>query len=449
MFENKPQADANNRDSAGNQNQLIPVKQAAQLYAFPHRKKYIEPFQELLSIETAMFNEYCKPVLRNVSEYFQDLPYSREGVHSLPGGLLNFALERTYHALSMSRSYFLPTGSELVALTLPQQLWAYAVFTASLLQDVGHASIQFKVEMYDKDKKPKGEWHPFIGAMTKQGEYYQFDYLEEKALEVKRQTTVLLAKHFMPSKGFEWLASNPQVFDIWLALLQGDDVRSGTFGPTLLRAEAMVIKHFLADMQNTNLAAEIGKGRMKDLFGKAGSFKNIASKNKLDSINRAVQEFLAWLKDSVIKEKMKIGDDSLKVAEGGLLLTDELFEKYAAETGQDADKVRKAVTSYGITKPVGPTAMQSYIQVKSGAQFKGVILNNLFLTVPASMTALVLKWLPALQNSHIKVPGAISNKGFVKFISPDGQLVTKTQNDVQKNSVLTDKKSPTSGNLKG
>ena len=43
----------------------------------------------------------------------------------------------------------------------------------------------------------------------------------------------------MPVSGFAWIASNPQVLAVWLALLNEDQRSAGTLGAILIRADAI------------------------------------------------------------------------------------------------------------------------------------------------------------------------------------------------------------------
>lgn len=418
---------------------LWPVLSSNELLGAPQREKQIEPLMELMSLELSQYNELCKPVLRNVAEFCQELPFTKEGFHSHRGGSLDFALDRAYHTLSISRSYFLPTGSELIHLTYPQQLWAYMVFTASLMKDLGHVASSCDVQLYDKEKKHLAKWQPFTGSMVQQGVFYHHEFIEYDSEEIAanqdelhKKSTVLLAKQFLPTKGFEWLVSNAEVFATWMALLEGDEIRSGTFGPIFMRAEAISIKHFLSDLANVNLNVEIGKGHMADLVKKMGTLRNVNAKDPREVLARVIADFIHWMKHSIATEKIKIGDEELKFVEnGGLLLTDDIFKAFVNESKGKYNNwkiVKESLTRFGVLRRGFNT---QYLERGINKWHKGVILNNFHLLMPASINALVLRWLPFLQHGYIKMAGSINQQREVKYVSPDGQLVTQHKSTKQ------------------
>jgi len=69
------------------------------------------------------------------------------------------------------KSYFLPSMEDDNALTQAQSLWAYAIFSATILFDIGRIVSDLEVKIYDRNNHFIKNWLPFEGSLLSQGQF--------------------------------------------------------------------------------------------------------------------------------------------------------------------------------------------------------------------------------------------------------------------------------------
>ena len=72
------------------------------------------------------------------------------------------------------------------------------------------------------------QWNPLLESLNNVGSYYTYEFQKDGDIEFRRRLNLLIAKAIMPPSGFNWIASNPEVLAIWLALLNEDQASAGT-----------------------------------------------------------------------------------------------------------------------------------------------------------------------------------------------------------------------------
>ena len=418
MFEKKSSV-RSNVPKTDSSDTFKPVLSAAELLSSSVRSAVVAPLEALTELDSTDFQELCQPVIEKVAEFVQSLPCYEMGIFSDEGGMLDFILERTHSVMTLIRSCFLPINPKQVLLTKPQQLWAYAVLTATLLKDLGRVALQCKVYLLDQEKKILGDWHPFEGSMIDQkAAFYQYTFSVPQAALLLQETTICLAKNFMPIRGFEWIASDPNVFKFWFALLQGDEIDTGTLSPIFLRAESLVIQQYLVGFHHDSVTAELGKGLFADFLGKERLPKEVTAKSKKEAISKTLVAFFNWIKAHLRAGTMQLGKNKLKLNDRGkLFLTENLFKAFVTETGSRKkwQSVEKSLLQSGL---ISNSEAVSRALVNNAAQSKSVVLDNIYLTLPSEM-ALSMQWQPELQ-AYVSVESA-AGKQKKLFISPEGK----------------------------
>ena len=198
----------------------LPVKPPAQLLA---------PFDQLTkSIKTTAgvpeshWLAIYLPVLNNYAELCQRLPASEAHHHAELGGLLRHGLETILEALTLRRNQLLPAGAPAEEIASQQDLWTYATVTAALLHDVGKPITDLVVTYISPaDTQPKA-WQP-LTAMLPTGAHYRFRFNPQRQYHRHALTPPLLVHRILPQVGLNWLASQPAVFDAWLATISGTE----------------------------------------------------------------------------------------------------------------------------------------------------------------------------------------------------------------------------------
>ena len=220
------------------------VLTAKEILANQHRQKIIEDFPRQLNLSHGIYESHCAQLISRFAQFTQLLPETRNNYYTERGGFLDHALERTGSALSLCRDYFLSDEAETAVLSQTQTQWVYTVFTASLLQGLGKITTDLTVKLYSDQHQFINDWWPFGGAMS--GSHYTYEFTTTSSDEepLKKHITKLLAQQLMPKEGFQWITENKDIFILWLALLEEDDIigEGGNFRKILARADAKEIR---------------------------------------------------------------------------------------------------------------------------------------------------------------------------------------------------------------
>ena len=227
---------------------FYPILSARELLETEARQKILKSLPALSALSINEYNLLYLKTIYNFSEFVQSLPETKNSYYSHKGGLLDHGLDRTRMALALCHAYFLESPSENDELKIPKQqqsLWIYAIFTASLLLDVGKLYVKQFITMSDRQGKILKSWSPFEGPMTLQlpsRTHYRFDFEVENKERLKSLVTPLLARQLLPVAGFNWLASDKNVLEAWLAILE-DDLTGGGLIPMIIPlADAQTIE---------------------------------------------------------------------------------------------------------------------------------------------------------------------------------------------------------------
>jgi integrating conjugative element relaxase (TIGR03760 family) len=392
---------------------LLPVLKASQLLESEKRRANLRRLPSLLGLSDANYALLAEELIHRFAEFVQDIPETRNSYYAKAGGLLDHSLDRTVSTLQFCRSYFLPRGGEAAALTQPQTLWTYAVFSASLLHGIGKLATDYVIEVFDAKQQQQRLWSAFDGSFSEQGRYYKYDFKTSYQERFKTRVSLLLARQIMPIEGFRWISQNSEVLAVWLALIDDDLFEAGTFGAVHHRADAQVILRYFEALRG----ADASQG---------SKFAVFATPEGSDAVGL---DFLAWLKAGLADGSLKVGE-SVAVAKEGLVIPAELFDAYVKDvaTKQTGSKETSALTAQAVTDSflrlnvhhlaVGGVAAQTVTQFGSNLRLQGYILTKLDLAMPQHlMTSETLKVNAYLQQSLVTGE---------QFIAPNGTLVNQT-----------------------
>jgi hypothetical protein len=180
----------------------------------------------------------------------------------------------------------------------------------------------------------------------------------------------------MPQAGFNWLASNRQVFAIWLALLNEDMVGSGGLGAILVRAEAIALSRYYDDMLD-RINAQSSKKRM-------GTFIEVEPES-LD--NKEVQTglaFIKWLQQALAASQIMINKAPLLAVPGGLIMGAEMYKLFVREHPEYKNwmAVQKAFLSLGLHDKTHGDEAQSFMDKQSGQAVEGHVFSAFAMALP-------------------------------------------------------------------
>jgi len=411
VMHKKPKEDDTSLDLS-----LILVKKSIELLQDDKLIEITQKYPALLSLSSENYDSLCKPLIKHFAEFVQDLPETRVGYFSLKGGILEHALNRAAIGLTLLRSYFLPGGEESAPLSQPQTLWAYAIFTAGILQGIGKIAVDLHVELYDRNKKHLKEWSPFDGSMLGQGTYYKYDFDTPYPDDFRQRSCLLLARQLMPEEGFRWIASDKDLFSIWLSLLDDDQRGGRNLGPILWRADALVIQQYFED---TNFlrdpTAILDKGKFAKFAEGITSAEAEGLGTKKDTDIGAA--FMKWIKTQVESKKISLGSGPVISVPGGVLLSNDSFKLFVRENPhfKNWQAVQTAFTGLGIHRVGGNNEIfQRYIRLHDKTTVSGILVTNKSLLLPKSMAG------QAAGSAYVKAPGAATFTS--QYIATNGTL---------------------------
>ncbi len=202
--------------SVENKTPLYPVLSAEELLAHPKRYLLLEKYKKYSGLEERFFTAFYQPLIYQFVELVQALPFQPGG---RDGSLMDYGLERADFAL---QSYREGAGNQFAA------NYAYAVFSAALLQDIGKVVSQQKVLISDEHGGFIQAWSPYEGPLVGHGDYYKLRFWQDhrwKSLEI--MSPLVLARQLIPSAGFNWLMEDPRIAQMWLGAFMEDSASGG------------------------------------------------------------------------------------------------------------------------------------------------------------------------------------------------------------------------------
>ncbi len=255
------------------------------------------------------FDDLYLPVIEKFAEFVQILPENQRGFFEQQTEFLTRGLERVSRTLSLCLAYFFPEKTDFANISKQDALWIYTTFTAALFLDIGKIASKYTVMLYLEKGRPLKKWDPYSSAMVGQGSYYKFDYIKENFNDLRHFTTPLLARQILDSsneisseKGFNWIASDPEVLEVWFALLAGEEERipMTSFMSVIPRAETEIIEHYRKE-------------------------------KKISVIDPAGEAFLQWIRKEIKEGRISINEKGSKIyiSEKEIILSVLLFQQFA------------------------------------------------------------------------------------------------------------------------
>jgi len=330
----------------------IPVLSADALLASEKRQHHLKNIKALLNLPPKLYDDLYLKVIRQFAEFTQSLPDTQYGIFAHDGGFLDHGLERASRALSLCLSYFFPQEKTFQSVSPQEALWIYAVFTAALLLDIGKIAVKYDIDICHKDGEVIKNWLAYDGPMAKQGKFYRFSFLKRNLDNLRRLITGLLARQILEqasdendskNSGFNWIASNPDVLETWLVILQGERrLPMTSFMSSIPIADAQIIEHYFATKLPTHLTNPIANPN--SLFE--------AHHHNVDDFAPATETaeaFVRWLRDKLASNEIKVNEakSDVHIVEDGVALDAALFDKFLKERGSS---LPRTITAEGLEK---------------------------------------------------------------------------------------------------
>jgi integrating conjugative element relaxase (TIGR03760 family) len=230
------------------QKNATPILSAEDLLSGEKRQQILSDIRTLLNLPDEEYNKIFLTVIHQFALFVQNLPETERSFYASLGGMIDHALERASLSLFLARTYLLPEGSTLSSVSEEEMLWVYAIFTASLLLDVGKIPTRHVVSLSDAAGNIIESWHPYAGAMQIKDNktHYLFGFMDDHNDHLRWQVTPLLARQIIPADGFNWLSSNEEVLQAWIGLLSDDQTEMGWLKVIPL-ADAQILESYFTD----------------------------------------------------------------------------------------------------------------------------------------------------------------------------------------------------------
>lgn len=405
---------------------------ADQFLAEHKRQMLLDKIERYSGLESARYSSLCTTLLHNLVHYCQSLPETANSYYSQSGGLADHALNRTEAALGLFQEFIIQEQSNI--LSEEQKLWQYALFSAAVLQGIGKLFIDYQINLFDAQGHLLKPWNPLAESLITTGSYYDYEFLKDSDIAFRRRLNLLMARAMMPTSGFTWIASNPEVLAIWLALLNEDQRSAGTLGALLVRADAMAIQRYFNELM-LRRAARGGH------HGRKGAFSGVVPESIAEKDLAVGAEFIQWLYNALDKGVIMINQAPLMMVPGGLLMCQEMFQLFAREHPEfkNWQAAQSGFIALGLHQLAADGGIMSRFEQTHNQQIHhGIVLGEFAVVLPTSVTVHNLhngvnERMPATEfihrsqnNSHFVAQNHASLGGLQK-LSAGGQWMSVAQ----------------------
>ncbi len=316
---------------------MIPLEQ---ILNEPKREVMLSYIKKSIGLSATGFDKLALPLLQQIARYCQGLPETSL-YYAHRGGLLDRCLNRTEAALQLMLKILVIKKDE--SPSEEQKLWLYALFSASMLQGIGKLYTDYTVDLFDTNGQYLKQWQPLFEDLFSSGKYYQFDFLRGDDVAFRNHVTLILAKQMMPRAGFIRLSSNPEVFAVWLMLLQEVHDSTDPLAAILDRANAIAIQRDINEylLKHTNR-----------IDGQAHRISNFIDKTPdvaMDKERLVGAEFITWLTQGFANGKILI-NQLAQIVPSGIVISPELFDMFVREDQKRVNKnaVRQAFLAWNL-----------------------------------------------------------------------------------------------------
>ncbi|KTD49332.1 conjugal transfer nickase/helicase domain-containing protein [Legionella quateirensis] len=353
---------------------------ASQFLLDNKRQVLLQRMRELTGLEESRYESLCEVLIENLVNYCQYLPETTNSYYSQPGGLVDHALNRTEAALSLFKEFIVLDKPGI--LSEEQKLWQYALYSAAVLQGIGKLFVDYRINLFDANGQLLKQWNPLLESLVNTGTYYDYEFLKEPDQDFRRRLNLLLARALMPVSGFTWIASDPQVLAVWLALLNEDTRSAGTLGAILIRADAIAIQRYISEFM-----VKVG-GNRGGRYGRAGTFAGGVPATIAEKEQAMGVEFIQWLTKSLDEGRIMINKAPLFMVPGGMLMSQEMFQLFVREHPEykNWQAVQNGFLSLGLhSRGIAGSVIGRFEQAHTQHMQTGVVFSEFAVALPPTV----------------------------------------------------------------
>ncbi len=303
-----------------------------ELLAPADRKEAIDQVRRQSGAPADYFNALYRELIETFSYFVQNIPHLRNKRISILDRQLNIA-----STLLILREPYILAGDLLNRVTDHEKaLWNYVMFSGMLLSRIGDLISQYDISLCDELGIRSEQWKPLLGNLSLKGEYYRIDKMRGET-STYLGYHLMLASHLMPPDGLQWIMSNPDAFEQWVMMLNGEgehDYPSLHFY-AFLSFEEWLEAYYPEEKIQPGAHPEEESEPLLDrfLFMKTQDRWDLILSNRATEIALG-EQFLLWLRESISAKKIDINkkDAMLFITrEGALLINPGLFNLFKAD----------------------------------------------------------------------------------------------------------------------
>ncbi|MEE3003146.1 MAG: DNA-binding domain-containing protein [Pseudomonadota bacterium] len=191
---------------------LYPVASASRLLDQAGHVKILADIEKNIATNETRYSLLYEPMINNFAEYVQVFcDIGKLGDEQL----LNLGLERAYF---ICQSYVNEHGKDV------NFTYMFALFSASLLLDIGRVDAYRKIMICNKNGVFLKEWQPILGSsLFSDADYYKVRESVSFSLKMSNLITPILAKNIVSEIGLLCLREEPDLLASWIAVLSHDE----------------------------------------------------------------------------------------------------------------------------------------------------------------------------------------------------------------------------------
>ena len=222
---------------------LLPIESSKHLLQSPKITRVLPQLQQVAYTTEEQYQNLYLKSLENFAGFVQQLPSRRNFHFNHNGGMLLLGFLRAFQTLRSYREHTPIKSYARDKVPANIALWSYALYTAALFLGVGEIYATYWVSLCDAHGEFKQRWQPKTGPMTQyEVSHYRYSFEQETRDTIAHLDTLVVAEKLLPKEGLEWIASDKYVYELWSAILTGDNGRAGPFAGFILPTEDMLIE---------------------------------------------------------------------------------------------------------------------------------------------------------------------------------------------------------------
>lgn len=350
---------------------LSEVLASEELLSDNKRQALIRNILKRLEYNSLSYPEGKHAAIEMTALAVQELPDTHHRFYTQRGGLLDYVLHRTDIALELF-SQALDAQSQTEVYTQLQSSWQYALFTASLCQGLGKLYTDMDIQCFDVKGHPLRAHNALVDVHFQNANYYDYHFQVEANTFLRNRATVLIARQIVGDVGLRRLTEHPDIFAVWLRLLDEDYAGAGVLGAILRRAHilalrlewALYLSHYDYDPY-----AKPHRGASFMEFGPA----DIAQWEEYSALR-----FIEWARDGLAAGTLMINQSPLLAVPGGLLMCADMFKYFVREHPEFKNwrAVQNAFLALGWCQQDANGEVLSRVDVPGHGMQEGVVLRE-------------------------------------------------------------------------